>query len=121
MNSTQKQYLLATKALLKDGATPGSVFSGLKLVLARRGHNKLYPNILRSLLRSLEEDRATSAPVLVVASEGDAKNMLAKTDPAARVVIDESIVGGHIFTKDWKRTDDSHKTKLLTWYRRSLK
>ena len=121
MNSTQKQYLLATKALIKDGATPASIFSGLKVTLEKRGHSKIYPKLLLSLLRSLEEDHSTATPVLVVAKEGDAKRFLTKTEPATRVVVDESIVGGHVFTEAWKRIDSSHKTKLLTWYRRSLK
>jgi len=59
----------------------------------------------------------------VVASESDAKSFLTKTEATqdTRVIVDKSIVGGHILTKDWKRIDDSHKTKLLTWYRRSIK
>ena len=121
MNSTLKHYLQATKALLKEGASLDSILSGLKSTLDKRGHIKLYPNLLRSLLRSLEEDSSTGAPVLVVAKEADAKHFLKDAPATTRVVVDENIVGGHILTEDWKRTDSSYKTQLLTWYRRSLK
>lgn len=123
MSSIQKHYLLAVKALIKDGVAPTALFDGLKSTLDRRGHSKLYPSILRSLTRSLEENVQSSVQTLVVAKAEDAKRFMPKDadEATSRIVVDESIVGGHIFTKDWVRTDDSHKTKLLTWYRRSVK
>lgn len=122
MYTTQKNYLLAAKSLLREGATLPSLLSGLKSTLERHGHEKLYPNLLRSLLRNLEEGKSSNTTVLVVAKEEDVDSFVHNSSlDSTRVIVDKSIIGGHILTKEWKRIDDSYKTKLLTWYRRSLK
>jgi len=122
MNTTLKHYLLATKALLKEGVALPVILNGLKATLKKHGHEKLYSNLLRVLLRNLEEGKSTNDTVLVVAKEEDIARFAHDSSLAStRIIIDKSIVGGYIWTKDWQRTDDSYKTKLLTWYRRSVK
>jgi F0F1-type ATP synthase delta subunit len=120
MNAYLKRYVEAVSGLLKEGADLKTTLRNLRSVMEKKGHGKIYPSVLTALLRTYPAAEKRSHPTLVVAKAGDEKNykkMIDQTD--TETAIDPTIVGGYVYTKDFVRQDHSHKSKLLTWYKKA--
>jgi F0F1-type ATP synthase delta subunit len=101
-------YVTAVVESLKAGHKPSEVFSGLKSVLARRGHERLLPRIVRTLER--EVVRRTDSAVVVSLL----KEMAVGEKPT--VVIDETIIGGAKLRSGDTEIDATYKTTLINLY-----
>lgn len=120
MHAELKRYQKATLDLLKSGEDIKDVLKGVRSAMERRGHLKLYPALLRALIRVYPRVEARQMPSLIVAKESDAKSYAKRfTDKEMKVVIDPTIVGGYVYESGHTREDNSYKQKLLTWYRRA--
>jgi F0F1-type ATP synthase delta subunit len=121
MNAYLKRYVEAVAGLLQDGTDLKTALKNMRLVMEKKGHLKLYPAVLETLLRTYPSTEKRQRPSLVLAKESDQKNYKKLIDDETEVVIDPTIVGGYVCTKDFVREDKSHKSKLLTWYRNATR
>ncbi len=122
MNAYLKQYLEAFTSLIQSGASLEKVLENTRLVMKQRGHERLYPRLLRQVARVVPVMESKKRATLTVAKREDAANYGGSLEGASEAVVkvDHSLVGGYVFTKHHARQDHSYKTKLLTWYRRSI-
>ena len=92
----------------------------LREVMARRGHSRLWSSVIKSLNEELKAGSKSSLAVLSVAREDDVKTYQ-KLAKGAQVRVDPSLIGGYVLTENNRRTDQSYKSRLLNWYRASIK
>lgn len=116
MSGLKEQYIVAGAELIAEKTAVDKVISGLEKTMKRRGHARLLTSVLKGLLSKVERDAQMSTPRLIIADK-DAP----KPNSVTHVKIDPSIVGGYILQEGFTRTDNSHKTKLLNWYRRATR
>lgn len=107
---------------LRAGVEVHSAVVKLKKLLQRRRHESLLRPVLAKAEQTLREAPDHSTPTIIVAGEKDAKkyaDAIGKR-PEPKVEIDPTIIGGYITLKDLTITDNSHKSKLLKWYRSAV-
>ncbi len=116
-------YVTALIESIKAGHQPAEVFQGLKHVLARRGHERLLPRIMRTLEREAYRRTGAGIATLTVASAADADSAIVQallTEMAVvgkpTVVIDETIIGGAKLRSGDTLIDASYKTTLINLY-----
>ncbi|MBY0309806.1 F0F1 ATP synthase subunit delta [Patescibacteria group bacterium] len=121
------RYITAILSLLREHHDAVSVIAGVRDVLTKRNHERLFPSIMRGVLRRLEDSVSGAEATVVVASEAElARNkeviaklltsLEAKDEP--RVVIDDSLIGGIIVSNNYQRIDTSYKRALASLYER---
>lgn len=118
MSGLKEQYIAAGAELIAEKTDIDKVISGLKKAMAQRGHSRLLTSVLKGLISKVEGDREMSVPELIIASK-DAPKIENLSTKNANIKIDPTIIGGYIMREGFVRTDNSHKTKLLNWYRRA--
>ena len=118
MSGLKEQYIAAGAELIAEKTDIDKVISGLKKAMAQRGHTRLLTSVLKGLASKVERETAISVPHLTIATKDTSKPDSASVKNA-EVKIDPTIVGGYILREGFTRTDNSHKTKLLNWYRRA--
>jgi F0F1-type ATP synthase delta subunit len=118
MSGLKEQYIAAGAELIAEKTDIDKVISGLKKAMAQRGHTRLLTSVLKGLASKVERESEISVPQLTVATK-DAGEMKASSTKNALVKIDPTIIGGYIIREGFTRTDNSHKTKLLNWYRKA--
>lgn len=119
MSGLKEQYIAAGAELIAEKTDIDKVISGLKKAMARRGHTRLLTSVLKGLASKVERQSEMSLPQLIVATKDAAKpTSLSAKD--VDVKVDSTIVGGYILREGFIRRDNSHKTKLLNWYRRAI-
>jgi len=119
-------YTEATYQCIEDGMSTGDALEKLRALLEKRGHESLYPGILRTLLRFVEVREVKDMPVVTIANESSHSTLKKEitealkalgTEDAPNIVCDERLVGGfHVRYQD-KAVDNSYKQRLLTLYR----
>lgn len=117
-------YQKALIEIFQDNTDPEVILAGFKATLKKRGHERLYVPVLRSVLRILAAKRPTT--VVTVAKESDSTvfanaiatilQELGATESSAAQV-DETLIGGFVVEHDHKRVDNSYKAKLVRLYR----
>lgn len=120
MSGLKEQYIEASSALIKEGVSVSDVTKGLEETMTRRGHLQLLPRVLRGLLEWTTRQEQVSAPRLTLARESDTTHFV-KEAKGANIEIDPSLIGGFIKREGFIETDNSYKTKLLRWYRSSIR
>lgn len=118
MSGLKEQYIAAGAELIAEKTDIDKVVSGLKKTMAQRGHTRLLTSVLRGLVTKVERQSKMSVPQLIVAAK-DAPKPDVATIEDVEVKVDPTIVGGYIMREGFIRTDNSHKTKLLNWYRKA--
>lgn len=118
MHAELKRYQKAAADLLKSGEDVKALLKGIRSAMERRGHLKLYPAFLRSLIRVYPKVESREQAELIVAKEADGQ-VYKKQFSDAKITVDPTIIGGYVHIKDHAREDNSYKQKLLTWYRRA--
>jgi F0F1-type ATP synthase delta subunit len=121
------RYITAILSLLRENHDVDSVIAGVRGVLVQRNHERLFPSILRGVLRRLEDSVSGAGATVVVAGEAELakskdviKKLLtsleAKGEP--KVITDSSIIGGVIVSNNYQRIDTSYKRALASLYER---
>jgi F0F1-type ATP synthase delta subunit len=123
----KKHYISAVLELLQSGKEVDSVLSDLLSALKRKGHEKLYVQVLTGVLRSLCESQSSVTSRVVVAKESDYKTLKEAINEAlisiggetkdAQVSIDETLIGGFITSHKGKLINRSYKERLVSLYR----
>jgi F0F1-type ATP synthase delta subunit len=122
----KQAYVTALISELESGQAADLVLSRLKELLARKGHTKLWPQILRMTMRVLSAKQAAMTPHVTVAKAGTvtvaelnaALTALGAASAAYTESVDQNLIGG--FTVFYKDTllDASYKRALMDLYRR---
>ena len=120
-----KDYITAVTDLLKEGKDLDTTLASLKSHLGDRGRTKLYPRILRGLLRKSEHEETRKGVKVIVARESDAKKYAAAIETrlaelgvtAYSTEIDDTLIGGFIVRTKDTQIDQSFKHTLLHAYR----
>jgi F0F1-type ATP synthase delta subunit len=121
------RYITAILSLLREQHDVDSVIAGVRDVLIKRNHERLFPSVMRGVLRQLEDSVSGAGPVVVVANEAELarskdviKKLLtsleAKDEPT--IATDNSIIGGVIVSNNYQRIDTSYKRALASLYER---
>lgn len=124
------RYITAILSLLREQHEVDSVIAGVRDVLVKRNHERLFPSIMRGVLRRLEDSVGGSDATVVVASEAElerSKNVIkkllasldAKQEP--KVITDTTLIGGVIVSNNYQRIDTSYKRALASLYERVTK
>jgi F0F1-type ATP synthase delta subunit len=120
-----EDYTEAMLALIGEGKKEADLLSSLFAVLTKKGHERLYPKILRTLLTRLERDAVRTSAQVTLARDEDASRFKKEIHEAllrldtkdSTVKIDPTIIGGYIAEAKEKRIDASYKKSLLALYR----
>ncbi len=102
-----------------------ALVAALRASLARRGHLRLLPSIIRACERLLQF-RALSQPRLVLARPDDATALEKEISAACAALglsgapalreMDPTLIGGFVLTDGARRWDTSHKRALIALY-----
>jgi F0F1-type ATP synthase delta subunit len=121
----KKAYVATIVSLVLAGHPVEEVLTKLKTVMAKRGHAKLYVQVLRAAERELAVKLVRATPTVTVAKTGalgEAEIVTALEAVGAqgesRVAIDPSIIGGHIVKYRDQLLDKSYKRYLLNLYQK---
>ena len=120
----KQNYVTAVLELLQTDISAEVVLRNLETVLATRGHSKLLPSILLSLLGELDRQNKSAVATVVVATENgvegsviaDALKKLSAPTTSYTLKINPKVIGGFIATYKSKEIDQSYQTKLRELY-----
>jgi F0F1-type ATP synthase delta subunit len=124
-----RDYSVGVLELIQEGMSPETALEKLRAMLSSRGHERLYPKILRELLTEATHAQSRSTATLTVARKDDSHALQTDIEKALHtlgatehnVVVDETITGGFIAEAKEHRIDQSYKKSLLTLYRSLIK
>lgn len=126
----KQAYIVALSDALLKGVEIDSVLNSTKQLLIKKGHGRLWPVVLRGVLRELERRNRAHTPQVIVASEGAEKNeQLSKALAAVgadasspyQVSVDSTLIGGFIVRYRDQMLDASYKKALTDLYRKVTK
>jgi len=117
-------YVQAVVANLEAGMQPEVVLTNLKTVLKRRGHTRLYGDVVKSVAITLEQNAKADAVTVVVStlSTGESTQVqkliaeLGATEAVRNVVVDPTIIGGAKVSYQSRQLDATHKSALYSLY-----
>lgn len=117
-------YIHALLKVLESGVSIETALANLRVVLDKRGHGKLLPEILKGITLSLELASRNAIPKIIIAakdavSDADIKLALEKISAPTKewnTVVDPNIIGGLVATYNNKSLDQSYRTKLMDLY-----
>ncbi len=121
----KNHYIQATLQLIASGYAVETLLSRLQHTLQQKGHLKLYPAILRGVLRILETKQDSLRPVVTLAKESDKEKYADQIRQALATLgaegdfsinTDPNITGGLVASYNNKVLDRSHKRALITLY-----
>lgn len=118
-------YVQAVHKCLAAGTEPAELFRGLRDVMNARGHIRLLPSVLRTVVRERTASRAQRTVVRVAnqaayeAQQQDITTALAAlaAHETPTVVTDDSLIGGYQVEANYQRVDSSYKQLLTSLYR----
>ena len=122
----KNNYIQAVIEMILAGKNPDEVISGLQKTLEVKGHSRLYPSILRGVLRVLETKKDTAGVTVTVATVPDVEkykttinSILEQLDGTIdfSTQVDETLIGGVVVSDGQTVVDKSFKTALLNLYR----
>ena len=119
-------YSNALFDLLQKKGEGDNVFASLKSLLHKKGHSKLYPQILKELLKKFNKNTAQSTTRVVVSRASDLTTLESSILSAINTLsaekkftteIDPTLIGGFKIIGHDQVIDQSYKKQLLTIYR----
>ena len=123
----EKHYIKAVVSLVLQGRDIDAVLSNLKTVLARKGHEKLYVQVLKGVQSELSLQKNTLASSVVIAKEADLPGLqnelseslqkLGGNPDETKITVDPTLIGGFIVSHNGKLINRSYKEKLVSLYR----
>jgi F0F1-type ATP synthase delta subunit len=124
-----RDYSTGVLELILNGMSPETALEKLRAMLSSRGHERLYPKILRELLTEASRTASRNTATVTLARKDDARALHGDIESALHtlgvtehdIVIDETITGGFVVEAKEKRIDRSYKKSLLTLYRSLIK
>lgn len=121
----KKAYVATIVSLILAGHPVGVVLPKLKVVMAKRGHEKLWSQVLRAARRELAVKLVRNTSTITVATAGalSAADVTAALESVgakgeSRVVTDPSIIGGYTVKYKDQLIDKSYKRSLINLYQK---
>lgn len=123
-------YVAALIDSILAGESVETVLTNLRAVLTKRGHERLWSQILKAAERELTVKLARTTPQVTVATEGGINEVAIKAalttlgaaaDAAYDTVVDETLVGGFTARVGGQVLDKSYKRVLLDLYQKITK
>jgi len=123
-------YITAITEELLAGQDIDLVLKKAHSLISKKGHLRLWPLVLRGVVRELEKQELAKQPKVVVAkSESLNKEAIATslkklglaTDVTYKVKIDDTIIGGHILSHKDQMIDASFKRQLVELYQKTTR
>lgn len=119
-----KHFAKASIALIIEGKNEDLVLANLRKELEKRGETKLYPQVLKEMVRTLEVEARKKRATITIARESDKKRLSKSIDraitelgsPESNYIIDRTIIGGFIIRTRDSVLDRSYKHQLLSIY-----
>ncbi len=120
----KQNYVTAVLELLKTNLSVETVLGNLEKVLVSRGHAKLLPNILTTLMTELERQNTSAVAIVTLAAidsiaTADILTALKAIDAPTEnytVKINPQLIGGLVATYGSTQLDQSYQTKLRELY-----
>jgi F0F1-type ATP synthase delta subunit len=121
----KQAYVTALTNSLLSGLSPEVALVNIKALLSRKGHMRLWPQILRATKRVLEAKLKSHIPQVTVSKSGvvtetkikSALAMLGVAETEAYTeVVDTTLVGGFTARFKGKLIDQSYKRALVNLY-----
>ena len=118
-------YVQAIQKAIHDGLSPDILLANVRAVMQKRGHERLLPTVLATVLRELLATRSTRTVVRVpdqAAYEAYKDAITAaleehKSIDSPAIVCDGTLIGGYQVEANYHRIDASHKHVLASLYR----
>jgi len=117
-------YTKAMIDLLNSGSELEEVLARVKTLMTKKGHQRLYKEVLVTVISVLEEQAQKEEVLVVVAKEADKDSALVKNTLDAkfvgvksRIKVDETLVGGATFLYKNQFSDLSYKASLAKLYK----
>lgn len=126
----KKAYVSALIMSILAGEPVETVLANLRTVLTKRGHERLWSQILRAAERELAVKLARTTPQVTLATVNGADEAAIKAalttlgvaaDAAYDTVVDETLVGGFTARVGGQVLDKSYKRVLLDLYQKITK
>lgn len=121
----KEHYTQAVLQMINEGTAPETILEGLTKAMEQKGHMRLYPSVLRGVLRILETQKDADT-IVVVARESDVSALSSQIESALTTLgttekpatkVDETLVGGVVVQHGNTVLDRSFKTALTKLYR----
>jgi F0F1-type ATP synthase delta subunit len=104
------------------------VLKNATALLSKKGHTRLWPAVLRGVVRELEKRTAEATPHVAVAKESVLQSEALKQALASlgaigvpKTVVDSSLIGGFLVQYQDRLIDASYKRALTDLYRKVTK
>ncbi len=119
-------YIEAVFKLLSEGQAIDLVIPKLQSALRRKGSEKLYPLILKGLLKRFEKEANSNTTIITVARQKDVAQLATDIKSALDTLnangsfqtsVDETIIGGFKITQGGTVVDRTYKKQLVALYR----
>ena len=125
----KQAYITALTSALLVTKDVEAVLTSTKALLKEKGHERLWPGVLKGVVRALEKYEIDQTPEITLAKEGalsvaELKAALAEINVASetiRTTIDPNIVGGFILQHQDTMLDKSYKRALVDIYQKVTK
>ena len=125
----KQAYITALTSALLSTKDVESVLKSTYALLEEKGHLRLWPSVLKGVVRTLEKQEVGKIPQVTVATEGSlnvselkkALTELSIEETETTTVVDPSIIGGFIIQHQDKMLDRSYKRALVEIYRKVTK
>lgn len=120
----KNNYVQAITQLIAKGQEVDVVLARTKSVMEARGHSRLYEEVLKEVIVSLESKTALDVPKVTIARAEDASSQEVETalkllncaDGKPDIKVDATIIGGVIASKGSTHIDMSYKSALRKLY-----
>ena len=122
----KQTYTAAILDLIDQGIPVDDVLRDVQAVMARRGHTRLYAQVLRTVARMLSARAARAGVTVAIARSSDAEVHAAAIKEAVAALasegtytttVDPTLIGGFVARSRDRIIDASYKTALLRLYR----
>lgn len=118
----QTAYTKAVIELIAAGRPVEEVFAGLEKALTAKGHTKLYPSVLRAVLRVLDVRDQGGCIILASLDDEKSKKLALQfmseqgVSDYSEIKLDQNLIGGYIVEANHQRVDASYKRALHKLY-----
>lgn len=124
----KQAYITAIVDSLLTTKDVETVLKNVTALLEKKGHVRLWPAVLRGVLRDLEKRSNEIVPHVVVAKEAGANDETIKqalmtlgATSTPNTVVDSTLIGGFLVQYKDRMIDASYKRALIDLYRKVTK
>lgn len=124
----KQAYITAIVDTLLTTKDVETVLKNASALLSKKGHARLWPAVLRGVVREFEKRSVEAVPQVVVAKEGALQSEALKqalatlgTNATPKTIVDSSLIGGFLVQYQDRMIDASYKRALTDLYRKITK